>query len=47
MMKYISFGLGNDGNLNLKGYLIKTAMFVSTCFALTESINYLDRISDL
>jgi len=47
MMKYLTFGLGNDGNLNLKGYLTKTLIFVTTCFSLIESINYLDRMSDI
>jgi hypothetical protein len=47
MMKYLSFGLNSGGNMNLAGYLVKTAMFVGACFSITESINYLDRISDI
>jgi hypothetical protein len=47
MMKYFSFGLGSDGNMNIKGYLLKTIIFVGVCFSITESINYLDRISDI
>jgi len=47
MMKYFSFGLSSDGNMNIKGYLLKTCIFVGTCFSITESINYLDRIADI
>ena len=47
MMKYLSFGLGNDGNMNLKGYLTKTIIFVGLCFLITESINYLDRLTEI
>ena len=47
MMKYFTFGINNQGNLNLKGYLAQTFIFVSVCFSITESINYLDRLTDL
>jgi hypothetical protein len=47
MMKYFAFGLSSDGNMNIKGYVLKTFIFVGTCFSITESINYLDRIADI
>lgn len=47
MMKYFTFGINNQGNLNLKGYLAQTFIFVGVCFSITESINYLDRLTDL
>ena len=47
MMKYFTFGINNQGNLNLKGYLAQTLIFVGVCFSITESINYLDRLTDL
>jgi len=47
MMKYISFGIASDGNMNLNGYISKTLLFVFVCFCITESINYLDRMTDI
>lgn len=44
MMKYFVFGLNSDGNPNIKGYLIKTLLFVSICYCISEGLEYIDRV---